>query len=79
MILKSGAQFKEKTIFWFKNDKTLLDFDPSSKKSKKFALWLIPFVKSMTTSDLKKYRGVKFHDTEESSKISRKLSCGLEN
>ena len=38
MILKSGAQFKEKTIFWFKNDKTLLDFDPSSKKSKKFTL-----------------------------------------
>ena len=45
--LKRGAQFKEKPIFCFKNDKTLLDFDPSSKKSKKFTLWLIPFVKSI--------------------------------
>ena len=38
MILKRGAQFKEKPIFCFKNDKTLLDFDPSSKKSEKFTL-----------------------------------------
>ena len=29
--------------------------------------------------DLKKYRGVIFHDTEEWSKFEEKLTCGLEN
>ena len=29
--------------------------------------------------DLKKHRGVIFHDTEERCKIGRKLTCGLEN
>ena len=38
MILKGVAKFKEKTIFCFKNDKNLVNFDPSTKKSKKFAL-----------------------------------------
>ena len=38
MILKSGAKFEEKTIFSFKNDKKLVSFDLSTKKSKKFAL-----------------------------------------
>ena len=34
----SGAKFKEKLIFCFENDKNLVNFDLSSKKSKKFAL-----------------------------------------
>ena len=38
MIPKSGAKFEEKLIFCFKNDKNLVNFDPSTKKSKKFAL-----------------------------------------
>ena len=38
MILKNGSKFKEKTIFCFKNDKNLVNFDPSTKKFKKFAL-----------------------------------------
>ena len=38
MTLKIDAKFEEKLIFCFKNDKNLVNFDPSTKKSKKFAL-----------------------------------------
>ena len=47
MILKSGAKFEEKLIFCYKTDKNLVNFDPSTKKSKKFALCLVPFVQSI--------------------------------
>ena len=35
MIPKSGGKFEEKLIFCFKNDNNLMNFDPSTKKSKK--------------------------------------------
>ena len=38
MILKSDARFEKKLICYFKNDKNLLNFDPSTQKSQKFAL-----------------------------------------
>ena len=38
MILKSGVRFEGKPIFCLKNDKNLVNFDPSTKKSKKFAI-----------------------------------------
>ena len=38
MIPQSGAKFEEKLIFCFKNNKNLVIFDPSTKKSKKSAL-----------------------------------------
>ena len=38
MILKSDAKFEEKPICCFKNDKNLVNFDPSTQKSKTFAL-----------------------------------------
>ena len=38
MIPKSGAKFEEKLIFCLKNDKNWVNFDPSTKKCKKFAL-----------------------------------------
>ena len=37
MTLKSGAKFEEKLIC-FKNDKNLVNFDPSTRISQKFAL-----------------------------------------
>ena len=37
MIPESGAKFEEK-LFCLKNDKNLVNFDLSTKKSKKFAL-----------------------------------------
>ena len=38
MTLKSGSKFEEKPICCFKNDKNLVNFDPSSQKSQKCAL-----------------------------------------
>ena len=38
MILKSGAKSEENLIFCFQNDESLVNFDPSTKKPKKFAL-----------------------------------------
>ena len=37
MILKSDAKFEEKLVCCFKNDKNLVNFDPSTQKSQKFA------------------------------------------
>ena len=48
-----------------------------TKKSEIFALWLIPFLAKYTTLDLKKYKGVIFHDIEESCKIWRKTDLGF--
>ena len=47
MILKSDAKFEEKQICCFKNDKNLVNFDLSTQKSKKFALWLVSFIESV--------------------------------
>ena len=47
MTQKSYAKFEEKQSCCFKNDKNLVIFDPSIKKSQKFALWLVPFVQSL--------------------------------
>ena len=38
MTLKSDAKFEEKSICCFKNDKNLVNFNPSTQKSQKFAL-----------------------------------------
>ena len=38
MTLKNDAKFEEKTICCFKNDKNLVNFDPSTQKSQIFAL-----------------------------------------
>ena len=38
---------KNKLIFCFKNAKNLVNFDPNTKKSKKFLLWLVPFGESV--------------------------------
>ena len=47
MILKSDAKFEEKLICCLKNDTKLVTFDPSTQKSQKFALRLIPIVQSI--------------------------------
>ena len=38
MTLKSDAKFEEKPICFLKNDKNLVNFNPSTQKSQKFAL-----------------------------------------
>ena len=68
MTLKSDAKFEEKLICCFKNDKNLVNFDPSTQVSKICTL-IGPIRAKYITCDLKRYRGVIFHDTEESCKI----------
>ena len=58
MILKSDAKFEEQLICYFKNDKNLVNFDPSTQKSKKSTLWLIPFVQSWTKKKEKRTCGL---------------------
>ena len=38
MLLKNDATFEEKQICCFKDDKNLVNFDPSTQNSKKIAL-----------------------------------------
>ena len=47
MTLKSGAKFEEKQICCFKKDKNLVNFDPSTQKSQRFAFRLITFMQSI--------------------------------
>ena len=47
MTLKIDAKFEEKLICCFKNDKNLVNFDPSTQKSQKFALSLVLIVQSI--------------------------------
>ena len=65
MILNSGAKYEEKPIFYLKNDKNLVNFDPSTNKSKKICTLIAPF----SANDLNKYSGVIFHDTKKSCKV----------
>ena len=59
MTPKNDAKYEEKLICCFKNDKNLVNFDLSSQNSQNFHFEF----------DLKKYRGVTFHDTEKWCKI----------
>ena len=61
MTLKSDAKFKEKLTCGFKYDmRNLVNFHPNTQKS------LLP---KYTRSELQKYRGVIFHETEQRCKI----------
>ena len=68
MTLKSDAKFKEKLIC-FKNDKNLVNFHPSTEKVSKICTLILSYCGKYLIFDLKKYRGVIFHDTEEWCKI----------
>ena len=69
MILKSEAKFEEKPIICcFKNDKNLVNFDPSIQVSEICSV-ICPFCAKYVTFDQKKCRGVVFNDTEVSCKI----------
>ena len=72
MILKSDAKSEEKPICCFRNDKNLVNFDPSTQVSKICAV-ICPFCAKHITFDQKKYRVVIFNDIEEWCKIWRKI------
>ena len=64
MTLKGDVKVEGKPICCFKNDKNLVNFDPSPQVSKIFTL-IGPFHAKYIVFDLKKYRGVIFRDTGE--------------
>ena len=66
MTLKSDEKFEEKPISCFKIDKNLVNFDPSTQASKNFCTLIGLFRAKYIIFDLKKYKGVIFHDTERS-------------
>ena len=72
MTQKSDAKFEEKLICCFKNDKNLVHFDPSTQKVSKNCTLTGSYCGKYLIFDLKKYRGVIFHDTEEWCKIWKK-------
>ena len=47
MTLKSDVKFEEKPIFCLIKDNNLVNFDPSTQKSEKFALWLVSIIGSV--------------------------------
>ena len=47
MTLNIDAKFEEKLICCFKNDKNLVKFDPSTRKSPKLPLSFAPIVQSI--------------------------------
>ena len=69
MILKSDAKFKEKLTCGFKYDmRNLVNFHPTTQKSKNFTS-MGYFCPKYMRFELKKYKGVIFHDTEQWCKI----------
>ena len=73
MIIKSDAKFGKKNNILFHKWQELGKFwSEHSEVSKIFTL-IGPFYAKYKTFDQKKCRGVLFHDTEESSKIWRKI------
>ena len=47
MTLKINAKFDEQLICCFKNDKNLVKFDPSTRKSPRLTLSFVPIVQSI--------------------------------
>ena len=69
MTLKSDAKLEEKLTLGSKNDmRNLVNFHPTTQKSKNFTS-MGYFCPKYMRFELKKYRGVIFHDTEQWCKI----------
>ena len=65
MTMKSDAKFKEKLTCGMKHDmRNLVNFHPTTLKSKNFT-WMGYFCPKYMRLDLKIYRGVIFHGTEQ--------------
>ena len=65
MTLKSDAKFKEKVTFGFKYDmRNLVNFHPTTQKSENFTS-MGSFCPKYVRFELKKYKGVISHDTEQ--------------
>ena len=70
---------KNQLICCVKNDKNLVNFDPSTWKSKQFALWLVPFVQSIQCLTYKSTEELSFMTLKRDAKCEENLTCGLKN
>ena len=65
MTLKSDAKVKEKMTYGFKYDmRNLVNFHPTTQKSENFTS-RGSFCPKYIRFELKKYRGIIFHDTKQ--------------
>ena len=72
MKLKRDSKFVEESTSRFKiGIRNLIKFDPSARKSQKFSFLMGSFWAKYKLFELKKYREVIFHETEEGCKIWR--------
>ena len=78
ITLKRDIKFGEESTCRFKIDLRNLIWPEHSKVSK-ICTFICSCCAKYFMFDLKKYRGVFFHDTDEWCKIWKKLTCGLEN
>ena len=56
-----------------------MNFDPSTWKSQKFSFSMCSFWAKYILFELKKYRGITFHETEERCKIWRGINLSFQN
>ena len=80
MTLKSDTKFGKESTCRFKIDmRNLTNFDLSTRKSQKIFTLMGSFWAKYILFELKKYRGVIFHETEEGYKIWRGIDLLFQN
>ena len=72
------CKVRGKTEFLFKKWQEFREFWPEHSKVSKICTLIVSFCAKYITFDLKKYRGVIFHDTEKLWKILRKSDLWFE-
>ena len=80
MTMKGDAEFGEEWTGHFKiGIRNLTKLDPSTGKSKKNLISMGSFWAKYILFELKKYRGIIFHETEEGYKIWRGINLSFQN
>ena len=79
MISKINAKFEEKLICCFKNDKNLVNSDPSNQKSENIYTLIGPLHEKYATKNLKSTEELPFMTLESDAKFEEKMTCGLES
>ena len=80
MKLKRGTNFGEESTCRFNIDiRNLTNFDLNTQKSQKIFILMGSFCAKYILLELKKYKGVIFHGTEEGYKIWRGIDVLVQN
>ena len=80
MKLKRGTKFGDESTCRFNIDiRNLTNFDLNTQKSQKTFILMGSFCAKYILLELKKYKGVIFHGTEEGYKIWREIDVLVQN